>query len=105
MSVASESIQVENVVASSDIGQELDLETLANDLVASDYNPDNFPGLVYRMQEPKAAALIFRSGKIVCTGAKSIDDVTTAVHLVFDELRDLGVQAVESPQIEIQNIV
>jgi len=105
MSVASESIQVENVVASSDIGQELDLETLANDLVASDYNPDNFPGLVYRMQEPKAAALIFRSGKVVCTGAKSIDDVTTAVHLVFDELRALGVQAVESPQIEIQNIV
>jgi len=44
MSVASGSIQIENAVASSDIGQELDLETLANDLVASDYNPDNFPG-------------------------------------------------------------
>jgi transcription initiation factor TFIID TATA-box-binding protein len=105
MSVTTESIQVENVVASSDIGQELDLETLANDLVASDYNPDNFPGLVYRMQEPKAAALIFRSGKIVCTGANSVDNVTTALHQVFDELRDLGIQVAESPDIEIQNIV
>jgi len=105
MSVASESIQIENVVASSDIGQELDLETLANDLVASDYNPDNFPGLVYRMQEPKAAALIFRSGKIVCTGANSIENVTTALQQVFDELRDLGIQVTDSPEIEVQNIV
>lgn len=105
MSVASESIQIENVVASSDIGQELDLETLANDLVASDYNPDNFPGLVYRMQEPKAAALIFRSGKIVCTGANSIENVTTALQQVFDELRDLGIQVADSPKIEVQNIV
>ena len=105
MSVASESIQIENVVASSDIGQELDLETLANDLVASDYNPDNFPGLVYRLQEPKAAALIFRSGKIVCTGANSIKNVTTALQQVFDELRDLSIQVTDSPKIEVQNIV
>ncbi|MFC7257236.1 TATA-box-binding protein [Haloplanus litoreus] len=105
MSVASESIQIENVVASSDIGQELDLETLANDLVASDYNPDNFPGLVYRLQEPKAAALIFRSGKIVCTGANSIENVTTALQQVFDELCDLGIQVTDSPKIEVQNIV
>jgi transcription initiation factor TFIID TATA-box-binding protein len=105
MSVASESIKIENVVASSDIGQELDLETLADDLVASDYNPDNFPGLVYRLQEPKAAALIFRSGKIVCTGANSVDNVRTALQQVFDELRELGVQVTDSPDIEIQNIV
>ena len=105
MSVASESIQVENVVASSDIGQELDLETLADDLVASDYNPDNFPGLVYRLQEPKAAALIFRSGKIVCTGANSVKNVQTALRQVFDELRELGIQVTDAPEIVIQNIV
>ena len=105
MSVTSESIRIENVVASSDIGQELDLETLATDLVASDYNPDNFPGLVYRMQEPKAAALIFRSGKIVCTGANSVDNVTTALQRVFDTLRDLGIQVADDPEIEVQNIV
>jgi len=105
MSVTAESIQVENVVASSDIGQELDLETLSEDLGATDYDPDNFPGLVYRMQDPKAAALIFRSWKVVCTGAKSVDDVTTALEYVFDELRELGVDVATSPDIEIQNIV
>ncbi|MBX0288779.1 MULTISPECIES: TATA-box-binding protein [Haloarcula] len=105
MSVTAESIQVENVVASSDIGQELDLETLSEDLGATDYDPDNFPGLVYRMHDPKAAALIFRSGKVVCTGPKSVDDVTTALEYVFDELRELGVDVATSPDIEIQNIV
>jgi len=105
MSIASESIQIENVVTSSDIGQELDLDTLANDLLASDYNPHNFPGLVYRMQEPKAAALIFRSGKTVCTGASSVDKVTIALQQVFDELCNLGIPVTDSPDIEIQNIV
>jgi transcription initiation factor TFIID TATA-box-binding protein len=105
MSKTTESLQVENVVASSDIGQELDLETLSEDIGGTDYNPDNFPGLVYRMHDPEAAALIFRSGKVVCTGANSVDDVTTALEHVFDELRALGVDVAASPAIEIQNIV
>ena len=105
MSVASESIQIENVVASSDIVQELALETLADDLMASDYDPDNFPGLVYRLQEPKAAALIFRSGKIVCTGANSVENVQTALQQVFDKLRELGIQVADDPEIVVQNIV
>ena len=48
---------------------------------------------------------IFRSGKIVCTGAKSVDDVTTALEHVFDELRELGVDVATSTEIEIQNVV
>jgi transcription initiation factor TFIID TATA-box-binding protein len=105
MSVTAESIKVENVVASSDIGQELDLDTLSGDLEVADYNPDNFPGLVYRMTDPKAAALIFRSGKVVCTGAQSVNDVKTALEYVFNELRELGVEVNDSPPVEIQNIV
>jgi transcription initiation factor TFIID TATA-box-binding protein len=105
MSVTTESVQVENVVASSDIGQELDLDSLYEDFQGADYNPDNFPGLVYRMNEPKAAALIFRSGKVVCTGANSVANVTTALETVFDELRELGINVAASPAIHIQNIV
>lgn len=105
MSTVSQSIEIENVVASTGIGQELDLETLADDLKATKYDPDHFPGLVYRMQEPKAAALIFRSGKIVCTGAKSVSGVTAALEQVFDELRELGIHVDDEPEIEIQNIV
>lgn len=63
MSISADSIHVENVVASSDIGQEFDLETLSEDVGSTDYDSDYFPGLVYRIHDPKAVALMFRSGK------------------------------------------
>jgi transcription initiation factor TFIID TATA-box-binding protein len=105
MSAPADSIEIQNVVASTGIGQELDLEALATDLPGADFNPDNFPGLVYRTQEPKAAALIFRSGKIVCTGAKSIADVHTALDIIFGKLRELGIPVEDTPEITVQNIV
>ena len=105
MSAAVDTIEIQNVVASTGIDHELDLEALDQDLVGADFNPDNFPGLVYRTQEPKAAALIFRSGKIVCTGASSVDDVHGAIDIVFDKLRDLGIPIDDSPEITVQNIV
>jgi TATA-box binding protein (TBP) (component of TFIID and TFIIIB) len=100
-----DTIEIQNVVASTGIGQELDLEALAADLPGADFNPDNFPGLVYRTQDPKAAALIFRSGKIVCTGAKSIDDVHEALDIIFDKLRGLSIPVEEDPEVTVQNIV
>jgi transcription initiation factor TFIID TATA-box-binding protein len=105
MSNAKETISIENVVASTGIEQELDLEAVAMDLTGSEFDPENFPGLVYRTQDPKSAALIFRSGKIVCTGAKSPDDVHEALHLVFDKLRELDIQIDEDPEITVENIV
>jgi len=100
-----ETITIENVVASTGIGQELDLQSVAMDLEGADYDPEQFPGLVYRTEEPKSAALIFRSGKIVCTGAKSTDDVHESLHMVFDELRALSIPIDEDPEITVQNIV
>ncbi|AGB31723.1 transcription factor [Natrinema pellirubrum DSM 15624] len=100
-----ESINIENVVASTSIGQELELESVAMDLKGADYDPEQFPGLVYRTQNPKSAALIFRSGKIVCTGAKSTDAVHESLHIVFDKLRELQIQVEKNPEIIVQNIV
>jgi len=100
-----ETLSIENVVASSGIGKELDLQTVAMDLRGADYNPDQFPGLIYRMQEPKSTALIFRSGKIVCTGAKSTDDVSRSLKIIFDKLRELSIQVPEEPEFSVQNIV
>jgi transcription initiation factor TFIID TATA-box-binding protein len=105
MSSVSETIDIENVVASTDIGQELALDSLAMDLSGSEYNPDAFPGLIYRTQEPKATNLIFRSGKIVCTGGTSINDVHSSLQTVCEMLRDLGIDVSEDPAITIQNIV
>ncbi len=100
-----DTINIENVVASTGIGQELDLQSVAMDLEGADYDPEQFPGLVYRTQNPKSAALIFRSGKIVCTGAKSTDDVHESLRIVFDKLRELQIQVNEDPEIVVQNIV
>jgi len=100
-----ESVQVENVVASTSLEQELNLTQLSEDLPAAHYDPENFPGLVYRTQEPKAATLVFRSGQVVTTGAKAVDEVHEALNQVVSELRDLGVDVAPDPDVEIQNIV
>ncbi len=105
MSAATETIEIQNVVASTGIDQELDLETLAEDIPRADFNPDNFPGLVYRTENPRATALIFRSGKIVCTGASSVEEVHNALDIVFNELQQLGIPVCDRLKITVQNIV
>ena len=105
MSSLTESLSTENVVASTSIGQEVNLEALADDLEEVNFDPENFPGLVYRTQNPKAASLIFRSGKIVCTGASSVQDVEDGITQTFNTLRDLGLEVPNNPEFTIQNIV
>jgi len=98
-------ISIENVVASTAIGQELDLQSVAMDLDGADYDPEQFPGLVYRTQSPKSAALIFRSGKVVCTGANSTEAVHKSLDIVFEKLRVLQIPVAEDLEITVQNIV
>ena len=105
MSSPKETLKIENVVASTGIEQELDLDQLSEDLTGTDYDPDEFPGLIYRIQSPKAAVLTFRSGKMVCTGAGSVDEAHQAIHTLFDELRSLGIDVRTESDIVVQNMV
>lgn len=98
-------IKIENVVASTAIGIKLDLNEVIRVLDGADYNKERFPGVVYRTISPKTAALIFGSGKIVCTGAKSIEDVSIGLAKVFEKLKAMGVNITKKPEITIQNIV
>ena len=100
-----DTIKIVNVVASTSIGQEINLKQVTLALEGADYNPKEFPGLVYRTRNPKAASLLFRSGKIVCTGAKSIDEVHKTVESVFKSLRNIGIDVKGAPEITVQNIV
>ena len=59
-------IKIENVVASTSLGEELDLQSIALALDGAEYEPEQFPGLIYRLKDPKTATLLFRSGKVVC---------------------------------------
>ena len=98
-------IKIENVVASTTIAKELDLNKLSSSLPDGEYEPDQFPGLVLRMKEPKTAALLFRSGKVVCTGAKTIEDVARAIDKVCSKVKSAGFQVFKKPEITVQNIV
>ncbi|MCE8423393.1 MAG: TATA-box-binding protein [Candidatus Methanoperedens sp.] len=98
-------IKIENVVASTGIGVKLDLNEVISILDGADYNKERFPGVVYRTTQPKTAALIFGSGKIVCTGAKSIEDVSSGLSKVFEKLKAMGIDIPDKPEIVIQNIV
>jgi len=97
-------LEIQNVVASSGIGQEIDLESVAIDLRGADFDPGEFPGVIYRPDDATATCLIFRSGKITCTGAGSIEEVQATVHAAVDALAELGID-VEAPEVTVQNIV
>lgn len=98
-------IRIENVVASTSLGSELDLQAIALALEGAEYEPEQFPGLIYRLKEPKTATLLFRSGKVVCTGAKSLEDVKVAIGKVARQIEAAGIPIMVEPQIEVQNIV
>jgi transcription initiation factor TFIID TATA-box-binding protein len=71
-------VKVQNIVASFDFGREFDLEKIARTFDNTEYEPEVFPGLVFRLEEPKVVVLLFVSGKGVCAGAKSMADIKTA---------------------------
>ena len=92
-------------MASTSLGTELDLPGIAISLEGAEYEPERFPGLIYRLKDPKTATLLFRSGKVVCTGAKSVEQVKVAIDKVIKQLEKVGIHIKTEPKIEIQNIV
>ena len=82
--------RIENVVASTSLGHELDLKAIALALGGSEYEPEQFPGLVYRIEDPKVVLLMFGSGKVVCTGARKPADVEKAMEKITAELKASG---------------
>ncbi len=98
-------IRIENVVASTSLGAELDLQSIALALDYAEYEPDRFPGLIYRLKQPKTAILLFHSGKVVCTGGKSWKQVDDTVRTVSELIRRGGQKILMHPKIQVQNIV
>jgi transcription initiation factor TFIID TATA-box-binding protein len=98
-------INIENVVASATLNQKIDLNSIVRIFPGVEYRPEQFPGLVYRLKKPKTATLIFSSGKMVCTGAKSERQARKAVTKVVDELKRGGIVILGKPEIQVQNIV
>ncbi len=100
-----EGLTIENVVASSSIGEELDLWDVHEALDESEYDPDKFPGLIYKLDEPNTSILLFSSGKMVCTGGVTLDEPQKSVDKVKNLLNENGIETADEVIAKIQNIV
>ncbi len=98
-------IEIVNVVASASVDQKLDLNDITKKFPDTEYHPEQFPGLVFRLKNPKTATLIFRTGKMVCTGSKSEALAVKAVNMVVSKLRKGGIKIKKDAVVTVQNIV
>lgn len=98
-------IKIVNLVVTTDLNHKLHLENIACTLPNTEYNPEQFPGLVMRIKEPKTSALLFSSGKVVCTGAKDIDSAKKSIQEIIDSLAKINVKIIGDPVLKIQNLV
>jgi TATA-box binding protein (TBP), component of TFIID and TFIIIB len=75
------------MVASADLSLELDLYGLARLSYDVDYEPEQFPGAILKIHEPKSALLLFKNGKIICTGARTEADVKRSIDQAIDLIK------------------
>ena len=99
------SVKIENIVSTVTLDQKIDLYAIERSIPGVEYNPEQFPGLVFRLDRPRVTALIFSSGKMVVTGAKSTDNLKRAVKKIIKILRENGIIITGRPRVQIQNIV
>jgi len=98
-------IKIQNIVVSTSLEHDIPLVKLAETLPNTEYNPEQFPGLVMRIKDPKTSALIFSSGKVVCTGAKSLTKVKESLQKIIKNLAKIKIRIKVKPKINVQNMV
>ena len=98
-------VTIQNLVATAGLKQRLDLDIIARLFPGTEYRPEQFPGLVFRLKKPKTATLLFSSGKMVCTGSKSERQARKAVSTILNELKRNKIVIVGKPSIKVVNIV
>jgi transcription initiation factor TFIID TATA-box-binding protein len=98
-------IRIVNIVVSTSLEHDIPLEKMAAVLPNTEYNPEQFPGLVIRIKEPKTSALIFSSGKVVCTGARTLEKVEESIQKIIESLKKINIDIKIKPKITVQNVV
>ncbi len=105
MASSKSDLKVQNIVATTSLGKQISLTKLARSQSNTEYNPEQFPGLVLRIEKPKSAVLVFSSGNLVCTGTKSVAQVKEVIEAVIKQIGKIGVKITDKPKITVQNIV
>jgi len=97
-------LNVVNLLATSRFAEFIDLDHFSIE-TGLDFDPDRFPGMTYKIAKPKVCALIFRSGRIVITGAKKIADVEKALKITHESLISKGCPLWKDYEFQIGNVV
>jgi len=98
--------KLQNIVSTANLQSQLDLREIALKAKNAEYNPKRFAAVIMRIREPdKSTALIFSSGKMVCTGAKSEELSQTAARSYAKIVKRIGYSKVKLTDFKIQNIV
>jgi len=105
INVSNPEITIQNIVASGDLHTYIDLNMAAIVMENVMYEPEVFPGVIYRMQDPKTVFLLFSTGKVVCTGEKNKEIVREAFFKLYHELRELGITKKIKANIDNQDII
>ena len=82
--------RIHNVVTTASLGCSLDLASISMSIPRSLYEPEHFPGVIIRQQDPKCTVLLFASGKLVCVGANSVEAATNGVNQLYARLQTAG---------------
>jgi len=88
-------IAIVNVVSSATINQRLNLIDITGKFSDVGYHPEQFPGLIHRMLDPKTVILIFASGKLVCIGAKLEKEIHHSVNQIHNLLEEKNLMVYE----------
>ncbi|MFH1823243.1 MAG: TATA-box-binding protein [archaeon] len=105
MTTSKTNLKIQNIVATTSLNTKVPLVKLVRSQSNTEYNPEQFPGLVLRIKKPKSAVLVFSSGNLVCTGTKSTAQVKEVIQQVINQLKKIGVRVTQKPKITVQNIV
>jgi transcription initiation factor TFIID TATA-box-binding protein len=68
-------IKIQNIVVSADLHANIDLFSLTKDVKEVSYEPEQFPGAIFRIKEPKAVIILFKNGKLICTGSNNTKNI------------------------------
>ena len=85
-------VEIQNIIVSTDIKKELELGSISKKMLLDDidYEPKQFPGLIYKINDNGVILILFSSGKIVCTGAKNVEAASSAIETIKEKLTSLG---------------
>ena len=98
-------VKITNLVLELNFKRNIPLDRIANRLENAEYEPESFPGLVYRIREPKSTALVFTSGKSILSGISDVDKALKSLQSMIEDFKEIGIEMKEEPEVKIVNLV